>query len=88
MLDVYLTNAFKKDAKKSKKQGKPMHILDEVVTLLRKGHKLPVKYRDHRLIGNYKNCRECHLNPDWLLIYEVMDSQLVLHRLGSHSELY
>ena len=88
MLDVHITNAFKKDAKKAKKQGKNLQILESVVGLLKAQKPLAQKYRDHSLTGNYKNCRECHLLPNWLLIYEIIGKQLILHRLGSHSELF
>ena len=88
MLEIHITNTFKKDAKKSKKQQLDLKILENIIDLLKTGQKLPSKYRDHNLVGNYKNCRECHLKPDWLLIYEVINNRLILHRLGSHSELF
>lgn len=88
MLDLIITTAFKKDAKKGKKQGKNLQLLEKIVRDIRNRRKLSTKQRDHALTGNYKNCRECHINPDWLLIYEIVDSQLILHRLGSHSELF
>lgn len=64
--------------------------LFEVIEKLANGEKLDAKYRDHDLTGNYKGCRECHVEPDWLLIYEVMGDVLVLmlYRVGSHSELF
>ena len=73
-----------------KKRGLDISKLCEVVDKLRNGEKLEPKYRDHALIGNYKNCRECHINPDWLLIYEIVDDKLVLilYRNGKHSELF
>ena len=78
MYDLYITKSFKKDLSKSKKRGLDISKLCEVVDKLRNGEKLEPKYRDHALIGNYKNCRECHINPDWLLIYEIVDDKLVL----------
>ena len=73
--DVQFTNQFKKDLKLAKKQNK---------------NTLDAKYRDHDLTGNYKGTRECHIEPDWLLIYEIRGDVLVLmlYRLGSHSELF
>ena len=64
--------------------------LFEVIEKLANGEHLDQKYRDHDLTGNYKGCRECHIEPDWLLVYEIMDDILVLmlYRVGSHSELF
>lgn len=64
------TNQFKKDFKKIKKQNKDLNILKKVIDMLANDEILPDKYRDHLLIGNYKGKHECHLEPDWLLIYE------------------
>lgn len=88
--DVKFTNQFKKDLKLAQKQGKDTEKLFAVVEKLACGETLEAKYRDHYLTGNYKDCRECHIEPDWLLIYEIYDNTLVLmlYRLGSHSELF
>lgn len=88
--EVRFTNQFKKDLKLAKKQGKDTDKLFEVIEKLANGEKLDAKYRDHDLTGNYKGCRECHVEPDWLLVYEVMGDVLVLmlYRVGSHSELF
>lgn len=88
--EVKFTTQFKKDLKLAKKQGKNMDKLFSVVEQLANGQALEEKYRDHDLSGNYKGCRECHITPDWLLIYEVIDEVLVLmlYRAGSHSELF
>ena len=72
MLDLRFTNQFKKDLKLAKKQGKDTDKLFEVIEKLANGEPLEAKYRDHDLTGNYKGCRECHIEPDWLLVYEVM----------------
>lgn len=87
---VKFTNQFKKDLKLSKKQGKNLERLYTVIEKLANGEELEAKYRDHELIGNYRGCRECHIEPDWLLVYEVINETLVLmlNRLGSHSELF
>ena len=88
--EVKFTNQFKKDLKLAQKQGKDTEKLFAVVEKLACGEPLEAKYRDHDLIGNYKGCRECHIEPDWLLVYEIYDNTLVLmlYRLGSHSELF
>ncbi len=88
--DIKFTNQFKRDFKLVKKQGKDIEKLYFVIEKLADGITLEEKYRDHSLTGNYKNCRECHIEPDWLLIYEIIDDVLllVLNRTGSHSELF
>jgi mRNA interferase YafQ len=88
MLDVRATSRFKKDVKKAERQGKPMAKLGEVVDRLRDEEELEPYLRDHALTGNYVDHRECHLSPDWLLIYKIEDGFLVLVRTGSHSELF
>ena len=87
---VKFTNQFKKDLKLAKKQGKDIERLYAVIEKLADDEPLEQKYRDHDLNGNYKGCRECHVEPDWLLVYEVMDDVLVLmlYRVGSHSTLF
>lgn len=88
--EVKFTNQFKKDLKLAKKQGKAIERLYAVIEKLADDEPLEQKYRDHDLNGNYKGCRECHVEPDWLLVYEVMDDVLVLmlYRVGSHSTLF
>ena len=88
--EVKFTNQFKKDVKLAKKQNKKLDKLFEVICILAEGGELDAKYRDHDLSGNYKGTRECHIEPDWLLIYEIRDAVLVLmlYRLGTHSELF
>ncbi len=88
--EVKFTNQFKKDLKLAKKQGKDTEKLFEAIEMLANGEALPAKYRDHDLTGDYKGCRECHIEPDWLLVYEIVDDVLVLmlYRVGSHSELF
>ena len=84
------TSRFKKDYKTIKKRGYDLNLLAEVIKLLAKGEPLPEKYFDHPLIGNYIGCRECHVTPDWLLIYEVFEDTLYLYltRTGTHSDLF
>lgn len=84
------TAQFKRDFKLAEKQGLDMTELAKVITILANGDRLPDKYRDHELQGNYKGYRECHIEPDWLLIYKISSNILVLSlvRTGSHSRLF
>ena len=88
--EVKFTSQFKKDLKLAKKQNKDLDKLFEVVIIFADGGTLDAKYRDHDLSGDYKGTRECHIEPDWLLVYEIKDEVLVLmlYRLGTHSELF
>lgn len=88
--DLQFTSQFKKDLKLAKKQNKDLGKLFEVIDILANGETLDAKYKDHSLTGNYRGTRECHIEPDWLLIYEIRGDVLVLmhYRLGSHSELF
>lgn len=88
--EVKFTNQFKKDIKLAKKQNKDLNKLFDVVNILAEGGILEAKYRDHDLSGEYKGTRECHVEPDWLLVYEIQNDVLVLilYRLGTHSELF
>lgn len=88
---IDFSNKFKKQLKKMIKQGKDINKLLIVITMLANKETLDIKYRDHQLIDDktYKNCRECHIAPNWLLIYKYEDENLVLvlFAMGSHSEL-
>lgn len=88
--EVKFTGQFKRDLKLAKKQGKDIDKLFDVISTIAEGKKLDKKYCDHSLSGDYAGCRECHVEPDWLLVYEVMDNVLVLmiYRVGTHSELF
>ena len=88
--DLQFTSQFKKVLKLAKKQNKDLGKLFEVIDILANGETLDAKYKDHSLTGNYRETRECHIEPDWLLIYEIRGDVLVLmhYRLGSHSELF
>lgn len=90
MCSIQFTNQFKKDLKLAKKQGKDLDKLFEVINILANGEKLDTKFKDHDLSGSYKGTRECHIEPDWLLIYEIVNNTLILmlYRLGTHSELF
>lgn len=87
---VSYSGDFKRDFKRVKRQGCDMEKLEKVLELLVNGEKLPPKYRDHKLGGEYLGTRECHIAPDWLLIYEVIEDELVLYltRTGSHAKLF
>lgn len=92
MLKIRTQRRFEKDYKIVKKRNLPTEELWKVIRILQAEEKLPDKYRDHPLENSkeYKNVRECHIRPDWLLIYKVYDDELVLLllRTGSHSDLY
>jgi len=90
MLDVYATSRFKKDLKAMMKRGAQASLLWHVVSLLRDQSPLPEKYRDHALSGAFAGFRECHILPDWLLIYCIEESRLTLTltRTGTHSDLF
>ena len=81
---------FLKDLKLAKRRGLNLKDLTDVIDMLQEGKSLPLKYRDHLLTGNYKGFRECHINPDWLLIYKKKEAIKVvsLYRTGSHSDLF
>ncbi|MDE5681026.1 MAG: type II toxin-antitoxin system YafQ family toxin [Mailhella sp.] len=84
------TGVFKKDLKLAIKRGYDMDLIGFVVDTLAEGNPLPEKYKDHSLTGSYKGCRECHITPDWLLIYEISNDELILYltRTGTHSDLF
>ncbi len=88
--EVKFTGQFKRDLKLARKQGKDIDRLFNVINTIAEGGKLDEKYHDHNLSGDYAGCRECHVEPDWLLIYEIVDKVLVLmlYRVGTHSELF
>ena len=90
MLEIVPSNQFKKDLKLAKKRGLKIELLREVVNTLAMKQKLGDKYHDHSLSGNYKSFRECHIEPDWLLIYRIESNELelFLFRTGTHSDLY
>ena len=84
------TTRFQRDVKRAKKRGYDMALLTEVIRMLAAGETLPARYRDHPLSGDYGGCRECHVTPDWLLIYELDGGELILYltRTGTHSDLF
>lgn len=92
MLKIEFTGQFKKDYKRAVKRGCNPEALETVITILVNEQPLPEKYRDHALTNSrhYKNMRECHIEPDWLLVYKVLKETLILRliRTGSHSDLF
>lgn len=87
-MNLVWTGRFKKDYKRVKKQGKSLADLRSIVEMLAAGTPLPPKNRDHNLCGRWTEHRECHIAPDWLLIYRIDGEDLILERTGSHSELF
>ena len=90
MLTIKYETTFKKDFKRIAKRGYNIKLLENVIEMLANEQTLPEKYRDHSLIGDYADCRECHITPDWLLIYRISNAELILYltRTGTHSDLF
>ena len=88
MLQVEYSNAFKKDIKRIQRRGKDIKKFKKITDLLINKKSLPQKYRDHILIGNYNKHRECHIEPDWLLIYRIEASIIFFESMGSHADLF
>lgn len=89
MREILYEKRFKKDLKRIEKRGLPLQELKVVIQMLANEQPLPAKYRDHGLAGQYTGLRECHIKPDWLLIYKISSNQLILTltRTGSHADL-
>ncbi len=88
MKAVKRTSQFKRDVKRMRRQGRDLVKLRDLLASLARGDGLAAVHRDHVLVGQYKGTRECHIEPDWLLIYELAENELVLIRTGSHSDLF
>lgn len=90
MLRIVPSNTFKKDLKLAVKRGYDIKLLENVVNRLANEETLEPKYKDHTLSGDYSEFRECHITPDWLLVYQVINDELVLFlsRTGTHSDLF
>ena len=90
MLTIKYELRFRKDFKRIVKRGYNPKLLEETVDMLANGAVLPERYKDHALNGEYADCRECHIAPDWLLIYKKDNDELILYltRTGSHSDLF
>ncbi len=90
MLKIVYAATFKKDFKRILKRGKDLSKFIHLVEILQKGESLPPKYRDHALSGNYAGFRDCHIEPDWILVYRIEAEKLhlILFRTGTHSDLF
>lgn len=88
MLKPIYTNKFKKDLKRIKSRGKDTGKLKEIMSELGKENLLPPRYNDHKLAGNWEGRRDCHIEPDWLLIYKIEGEYIIFERTGSHSDLF
>lgn len=88
MFKPVTTKRFEKDVKLARKRGKDLSKLRETMDHLLEGKKLPHKYFDHWLEGNYIDRRECHIEPDWLLIYRPQPKEIIFERTGTHSDLF
>lgn len=88
MLTPRYTSAFKKEYKRAKKRGQDMNKLMRVIEMLLNEKSLPESYEDHPLRGKFMGARDCHIEPDWVLIYEIEENELILHRTGSHADLF
>jgi mRNA interferase YafQ len=88
MLTLRRITQFKKDYKRCVKRGCEIEKLHTVIEVLANGKKLDAKYKDHSLLGDYRDYRECHIEPDWLLIYKLTEYELTLIRTGTHTDLF
>lgn len=90
MLTIRYEASFKRDYKRTKRRGYDLYLMEEVIDLLIQQRPLPERYKDHGLIGDYAGCRECHITPDWLLVYQTSQDKLILilTRTGTHSDLF
>ncbi|MFV0398526.1 MAG: type II toxin-antitoxin system YafQ family toxin [Bacteroidales bacterium] len=88
MLEVRYATRFKKDFKFCIKRNYDMSLLQQAIETLMLPAPLPAKNKDHNLTGNYSGYRECHIQPDWLLVYQQTDTELLLYRTGSHADLF
>jgi mRNA interferase YafQ len=88
MREVVLGTQFKRDVKLAERRGKDIAKLKELVRLLAEGNPLPPRYKDHPLSGEWKYFRDCHIEPDWLLLYKINGNELYLVRTGTHADLF
>lgn len=88
MLIPSRSSQFKRDVRLAEKRGRKIFLLKSIMTALVNELPLDTKHRDHKLTGNYKDHRECHIEPDWLLIYRIKGKEIVFERTGTHSDLF
>lgn len=88
--EIRPTSKFQKDLKRVQRRGYDLSLITAIIKKLANGETLPPKNKDHYLSGDYEGCRECHITPDWLLVYEICESDLFLYltRTGTHSDLF
>ena len=88
MKTILRTSEFKRDVKRMQRRSKNFDSFKQIVRMLAADEALPLRYRDHALVGQYRGTRECHIQPDWLLIYESNAQELILIRTGTHGDLF
>ena len=90
MYEIRPTKRFQRDVKRIQKRGYDMSLLSDILKKLANGEPLPPKNRDHQLTGDFNGCRECHITPDWLLVYETVEEELILYltRTSTHSDVF
>lgn len=88
MYTIYYTKRFKNDVDLMKRQQKNLKKLEVVIEMLVTGQRLPIRYREHKLVGDFIRHIECHIEPDWLLIYRIEENCIYFERTGSHSNLF
>lgn len=88
MLKPVYSNRFDKDLKRMLKRGKDAEKIKDVIRKLINEEKLDERYKDHLLRGDYKGCRDCHIEPDWILLYRIYENQIQFLRTGRHSDLF
>ncbi len=88
MRQPFYTTRFEKDIKRAKRRGKKLEKLKGIIRKLIEGVALEDRYYDHALVGNYKERRECHIEPDWLLIYKLEQDTIIFERTGTHADLF
>ena len=88
MLKLSMTTKFKKDLKVCQKRNYDLNLLNTIINILRIPEILPCQNKDHELKGDFKNFRECYILPDWILLYRYEDTELILDRTGTHSDLF
>lgn len=88
MLTPIYKNKFEQDLKRTLKRGKDAEKLKSIIRELVAGKKLAPKFREHKLVGNYRDRYECHIEPDWLLVYKRSETEIIFERTGSHSDLF
>ncbi len=88
MLTPVWTKRFQKDVRLAEKRGEDIENMRKVIASLLEGEPLEPKYREHKLHGDYEDCRECHVQPDWLVIYRIVGSELHFLRTGTHADLF